>query len=121
MLDVLLVSRARAAREGDSVCRSCSCVKLALETHPGFGNKAAALWQQTRRFKIDVAKATLREVKETNYVSRLDGGVARLLRGPIFADEQSTRVLDRGGWMTSEGVGSLVAGSSSGSGWPGSA
>lgn len=43
--------------------------------------------------KLDTAASLVQEVKETNFVARLGASAIRVLRGPVFAEEQSTHVL----------------------------
>ena len=43
--------------------------------------------------KIDRASNLVEEVKETNFITRLGADAVRVLRGPIFSEEQSSHVL----------------------------
>ena len=43
--------------------------------------------------KLDTAACLVQEVKETNFVARLGASAIRVLRGPVFSEEQSTHVL----------------------------
>ena len=43
--------------------------------------------------KIDLASSLVEEVRETNFVTRLGVDAVRVVRGPIFSEEQSSHVL----------------------------